>query len=212
MVDVTEIKLDKEDVAKLAAMNGESLKGGKIVYANVQEDEAGEQFAVALVDYGIDGTKKFRASAYEFAVAQGEVEPRLEDLSIDALKTMSEGMGLSIAGRPNKVKLVVAIRKKLEADAKAEILAEAIADEQETEGALDDYTEAMIEATDAARAAGGELSEPPGAADIDLDESDLKKMTVDQLRELADDHGIDLPSKARKDDIVEAILAAKAGE
>ena len=117
--------LSKDQLAALAAFNGESMKGGKVLSSYEYADHAGNPQLRALVDYGIAGVKVFNASEYELAVAAGEVEPTLEMLPMSRLKAIAEDLGVGIeSGRPNPVKLIVAIRARLEADAIAELEAE----------------------------------------------------------------------------------------
>ena len=117
--------LSKDQLSALVAFCGESLKDGKVLSAYAYEDHAGNPRQRALVDYGIAGTKSFDVSDHELAVAAGEVEPTLEMLSQSRLKSIADELGVSIqSGRPNPVKLIVAIRSKMEADAIAELEAE----------------------------------------------------------------------------------------
>lgn len=120
-----EKSLSKEQLNALAAFHGESMKGGNVIRAFAYEDHAGNGRQKALVDFGIAGIKSFDAGDYELAVAAGEVEPTLEMLDLGRLKQVAEEAGVaSQGGRPNPVKLIVAIRAKLEADAIAELEAE----------------------------------------------------------------------------------------
>lgn len=120
-----EKNLSKDQLAALVEFQGESLKGGKVIRSSAYADATGEPRQKALVDYGIGGIKSFDASEYELAVAAGEVEPTLEMLSMEQLRQIAQGLKVAPAsGRPNPVKLIVAIRAKLEADAIAEIEAE----------------------------------------------------------------------------------------
>jgi hypothetical protein len=117
--------LSKEQLNALAAFCGESMKGGKVVRSSVYEDHAGNSRHKALVDFGIAGIKSFDAGEYELAVAAGEVEPTLEMLDMSKLKQIADDLGVGVqSGRPNPVKLIVAIRAKLEADAISELEAE----------------------------------------------------------------------------------------
>jgi hypothetical protein len=114
--------LSKDQLNALAAFHGCEMKGGKVLRSAAYKDHAGDGRQVALVDYGIAGVKKFDAGDYELAVAAGEVEPTLEMLSVAQLKVIASEVGVApMGGKPNPVKLIVAIRAKLEADAIAEI-------------------------------------------------------------------------------------------
>ncbi len=120
-----ESSLNKDQLNALAAFHGLSMKGGKVIRSSAYEDAAGEPRQKALVDYGIAGIKSLDASEYELSVAAGEVEPTLEMLGENQLREIAEELGVApMSGRPNPVKLIVAIRAKLEADAIAELEAE----------------------------------------------------------------------------------------
>lgn len=119
-------ELSRAEVTALAGLSGAELKGGTVLYAKRYLDLAGEPRQKALIDFGIAGTKKFDASEHELAVADGKVEPRLEDLAMPQLQEIAAGLGIgSPSGRPSPVKLIVAIRAKLRADAEAEASADA---------------------------------------------------------------------------------------
>ncbi len=121
-----EKSLSKDQLNALAAFCGESMKGGTVIRSYAYKDHAGDGRQKALVDFGIAGVKNFNASDLELAVAAGEVEPTLEMLDMNQLKAVAEEAGVAPqGGRPNQVKLIVAIRKKLEADAIAELENEA---------------------------------------------------------------------------------------
>lgn len=117
-------KPEKGQVDELLALSDVSLKGGKILRQDLYEDGTGEARIVAVVDYGIKGVKKFDASVRELDVANKRVEPTLETLSLSALQAIAGELGVSVEGRPNKVKLIVAIRKKIAAEAEAEVEAD----------------------------------------------------------------------------------------
>jgi len=120
-----EKSLSKEQLNALAAFHDVSMTGGKVLRSSAYEDHAGNGRQKALVDFGIAGIKSFDASDYELAVAAGEVEPTLEMLDMNQLKAVAEEAGVASQGeKPNPVKLIVAIRAKLEADAIAELEAE----------------------------------------------------------------------------------------
>ena len=117
--------LSKDQLSALVAFCGESLKGGKVLSAYAYDDHAGNPRQRALEYYGIAGIKSFDVGDHELAVAAGEVEPTLEMLSMSRLKSIADELGVGIqSGRPNPVKLIVAIRSRLEADAIAELEAE----------------------------------------------------------------------------------------
>jgi hypothetical protein len=116
--------LTKDQLKALLAYHDHELKGGKVLKAYAYPDHAGEIHQRALVDFGIAGVKVFRASEYELAVAAGEVAPTLEMLPMHQLKAIAEDLKVGVDGRPNPVKLIVAIRAQLEADAIAEMEAE----------------------------------------------------------------------------------------
>jgi hypothetical protein len=118
--------LSKTEVTALASLHGVELKGGHILKTRRYVDPTGEARQMALIDFGIAGTKKFDASEHELAMVDGKVEPRLEDLPMARLQEVAAGLGLgSPSGRPSPVKLIVGIRAKLRADAEAEASAEA---------------------------------------------------------------------------------------
>jgi hypothetical protein len=96
------------------------LKGGEVLTAETYTDATGEPHLKALVNYGPKGIKVFDASEAELAKHRGDTDPTLEDLSINQLMSVAEELGLHVEGRPNKVKLVVLIRRKLLAEAEAE--------------------------------------------------------------------------------------------
>ncbi len=126
-------KPEKGQVEELLAFCGESMKGGNLLRSEIFEDETGEERIVAMVDYGISGTKKFDVSTRELDVANKRVEPTLEMLSMTALKAIADEMNVSVDGKPNHVKLIVAIRKRIKAEAETEV-AESVDEFVEDEG------------------------------------------------------------------------------
>lgn len=52
---------------------------------------------------------------------------------------------------------------------------------------------------------GGSKPSPKTVNDKQTDDESLEEMTVDELESMADDLGIDIPSRARKADIIKAI-------
>jgi len=204
--------LDKGTTEALVNMCGETLKGGKVIYARAELDLSGEPVMKALVDYGIAGTKKFTKTVREFIQKYDDEPKRLEDMDIIELKSMAENLGVSIPGRPNRVKLVVAIRAKIKADEKQRIIAERAEMEKPTEEVEKEFATAMAEAVKAVEVAGGSfISGTSTAQDVSLTEDELKKMKVKDLLEMADEMDLEIPSKAKKDEIVAAILDASAG-
>ena len=143
-------KPDKQQIEELLAFHDHSLKGGKIVKAILYADATEEKRIQVMVDYGIKGTKKFDASIYELDVKAGKVAPTLEMLGMEKLKAIATDLKVPLpSGRPNPVKLIVAIRAKLKADAIAEIEAEVEDEaEAEVEKPLSEMTKAelMVEA------------------------------------------------------------------
>lgn len=137
-------KPDKKQIESLLAFHGHSLRGGKIVKAILYADATKEKRIQVMVDYGIKGTKKFDTSIHELDVRAGKVEPTLEMLSMEKLRAIAADLKVPMpTGRPNPVKLIVAIRAKLKADALAEVEAE-IEDEAEVEKPLSEMTKAEL--------------------------------------------------------------------
>ena len=136
----------KEHIAALAKLRGVELKGGKLHTAVYYEDAGGEPHIKVMVDFGIGGIAKMTASMRELEVSMGEAEPSLEMLEAHQLRDIAERIGVSISGaRFNKVKVIVAIRKKLLDLAASEIASEEAEGEEEGETVeLEDYTKAEL--------------------------------------------------------------------
>ena len=104
--------LEAKVLRELAAFCKVRLKGGKVLSAKHYSDLTGEKRVSALIDFGIKGVKKLNASIYDLDLAAGRVEPTLESLDMLALKRAAAEAGVAVRGRPNRVKLIIAIRKK----------------------------------------------------------------------------------------------------
>jgi hypothetical protein len=107
--------LTDKELQRLAAYCGENLAGGKLVKSLHYQDATGERRMKAMVDYGIGGLKKFDASVEAIARKSGSLEPRLEDLGDLELRALANTLGVAVQGKPNRVKLVVAIRQAMAA-------------------------------------------------------------------------------------------------
>lgn len=110
-----ESPLTDKELQQLAVFCGQSLAGGKLVKSLHYQDATGEPRMKALVDYGIGGLKKFDASVEAIARKSGSLEPRLEDLGDLELRALANTLGVAVQGKPNRVKLVVAIRQAMAA-------------------------------------------------------------------------------------------------
>jgi hypothetical protein len=108
-----ETPLSDKELQQLVVYCGETLAGGKLVSSRHYQDATGEPRIRAMVDYGIGGLKKFDASVEAVARKSGSLEPRLEDLGELELRALANTLGVAVQGRPNRVKLVVEIRKAM---------------------------------------------------------------------------------------------------
>ena len=185
---MTELK--KADLEKLVAFCGETLKGGEILSSGVREDALGERTLFALIDYGIKGTKKFTATEEKMAVFSGEKDSRLEDLDILSLRTIAEEHGMTFTGKPSKIKLVVAIRKKMRTMENIEQQVEELAVARFAE------MEANFLATH------GEENIDP-----DAEPSAYQKMNVGDLRILLLAREIEIPNKIDKARLIKLLQA-----
>jgi len=106
-------KSEQKNFDLLLAAHQLSPKGGDILSYMEYEDALGEKYCSALIDYGIAGTKKVVSTLREIQVYSGQKEATLEDLDMEPLRVIANEHGLTFEGRPSKVSVIVAIRKKL---------------------------------------------------------------------------------------------------